>query len=630
MINNNKSSLKIKLENVFDKILPFAIAGSILLILVNYITFGNSLILIYDVIIMLCLILLKIFEKRINYYYKILSIIILILINGLVTVYLMGFTTTGILLLIISNFMAIFFLDTIIVSAIIGISILGLIGLSFLVSIDIIPNYIDRINNISSVNVYLLQTLVFSIITVVTAIVLFSIKKNLLNEMINSDDSKEANKTIFKAVAIQNAKIILNEKEIHKLAYYDQLTNLPNRNLFEKIVDDRIDSKVKSGMLFMFDLSNFKRINSVYGSIVGDEILRLIGETLKTNTAKKVYFSRISGNEFGIWFEDYELESIKILYETFTKRFDKLSSSTIKNINIEFHIAYVEYPFHGKDYQQLINRCNIAINYAKKKNVSEFICFENAMEEELLFENKIKSLLEKAIENDDFTIHYQKKYDSRSNTIIGVEALARWYSDSIGGIKPDVFIPIIDKYNMIIPFEELIIKKVLNDYSALTKLYGNIGLAINISPKHILSQGFTEFMKLEILKRNIEPSRITVEITEDVMIEGLDVVKKIMIKLKDFGIKISLDDFGSGYSSLNYLAKLPLDELKIDKTFVDQIENIKVEKLLSSVSELISAYGIQMIVEGVERESQLKKLNSLGCYYIQGYIFSRPEPLEES
>ncbi len=272
----------------------------------------------------------------------------------------------------------------------------------------------------------------------------------------------------------------------------------------------------------------------------------------------------------------------------------------------------------------------MALTYAKGPVESNIIAYDKKLETSLKEDSFLRERLEDALYNSKFDVHYQAKVNTKTKEIVSFEALSRWYDTEIGMVSPTVFIPALEEMNRATHFGRIVIERVLAEHKSLCKKYGaHIRVSVNISPSHLIAPGFIEFVENAIEKSGVDPDRIIFEITEDVMIENFERAMAVFEKLRKIGIWISLDDFGSGYSSLNYLAKFDIDELKIDKSFVDQIEvNGKIDSMLEAIMQLALDYNINVVAEGVETPMQYAKLLEIGCDEIQGYYFSRPEPLE--
>lgn len=606
------------MESTFDSLFPL---GVIIVAFVglarSFLSPGDSFIY-FDLATVVFLGIIYIGRSYIDIRIKTMIVTCALTFTGLVSFYYYGLTGTGMPVLIISNIVAIIFNTKEQFRINFVISVVGLLAIVF---------YMDSIQHDIAFNGnYYFNIAIYMLMIQVIKISLVSIKVYLLNNIEALDRNIRENEIMISELAIQNAAIRTNEKEIYNLAFFDQLTGLPKRNLFEKHVSERMKI-TDEGILMVIDVKEFKLLNSIYGTEVGDQILTLCGKILKNNIAD-IYACRLNGNEFGLWIEHHDIEFVRRALATLETHFIEETKGIFQYNKIKFHVGYVEYPKDGIEYSELIDKLLLALNYGKTNTATGYVKYESYMEEKLIYENNLKRLIEEAINTQAFQVFYQEKYDSQSCQVIGLEALARWHSDLLGDVSPNEFIPMIVKHNMIESFERIIIEKVFKDYPKLISKYGAINIGINISPDHIMKHYFVEYMERAANTLNVNKSHIVIEITEEVMIKGIKNVEGILTSLRNMGFKISLDDFGSGYSSLNYLARLPFDEIKIDKAFVDEIHNEKVRKVLRTIIELKMIYDVDVIAEGVEHQSQLDDLQSIGCYMIQGYLYSRPKALK--
>jgi EAL domain-containing protein (putative c-di-GMP-specific phosphodiesterase class I) len=237
--------------------------------------------------------------------------------------------------------------------------------------------------------------------------------------------------------------------------------------------------------------------------------------------------------------------------------------------------------------------------------------------------------LHKALKNHEITVYYQSKINFETKKVVGVEALARWKSEELGFVPPNIFIPAITKLNLMNEFGSYMIDQVLGSYKKIQKKYGeDVSVSINISPANFMDSKFYSRLKETVLHYQVPPEKVILEITEDVFISDYDGICDIITKVHNLGIRVSIDDFGTGYSSLNYLTNMNFDEMKIDKSFIDQIiDDEKVFKLFQILCNIAEVYGYDIVAEGVETKKQLEKIKETSLKVIQGYLFSKPEPL---
>jgi diguanylate cyclase (GGDEF)-like protein len=427
--------------------------------------------------------------------------------------------------------------------------------------------------------------------------------------------------------AYQN--LIKQEEKISYLAYYDQLSGLCNRNKFKEHVNDRINNGCRQAYIILMDINDFKLINSILGNEYGDQLIKVMGSVFQRHQVDSDLIARISGNEFAGWFESWDepeiVEKIDSLKGEITEELKKIDF----NQTLHFHISYSTYSDDGFDFEDCYKKATIAMKIAKENSPTTIYKFKQSMADSVEYESKIINLIETSIIEDDFQVYYQNKVSIKENKVIGVEALARWNCKQLGFVSPAVFIPAIDKANMTARFSKMIIEKVLRDYTELEKKFEEgITVSINISPLFFLEEDFTDTVTSLVRNSSISPNKVILEITEDIFINDFVNIKYIITKLKKFGIKISLDDFGTGYSSLNYIKNIDFDEIKIDKSFIQGVlTDERVFSLLKSIDKIAKAYNYSVVAEGVETTEQLEKIVEAGFDIVQGFIYSKPEPL---
>jgi len=433
------------------------------------------------------------------------------------------------------------------------------------------------------------------------------------------------------AKAIETANIDLRRQanRISYLAYNDIISELPNRNRFMDYVNARIQTAVKKGYVLQLDIKDFKIINSSLGNELGDKILKHIGVAFLRVKNEYSMIARTSGNEFSIWFEDIEQEDLREILNDFKKVLNEQLAKDQIFHQIDFHYAYTLYPEHGIDFETLYKRSSIAMKYAKENRDFKVHRFEKKMLEIIENDLKMSKLLEYAIFNQEISVAYQNKVSLSTGEIVGVEALARWHSSTLGFVSPEVFIPAINRSNLTIVFGQYMLEQVMFEYQFLKKKLGEtITVSINISPIFFIDKQFVSVVEHALEKFKVPARAFMLEITEDIFIDDLDNIQDIIKSLKEIGLSISLDDFGTGYSSLNYLRRIDVDEVKIDKSFIDRITSDKKSlAMLEAIRKLTLAYGYELVAEGVESQEQIDILREAGYDTVQGYFYSKPEPV---
>ncbi len=417
----------------------------------------------------------------------------------------------------------------------------------------------------------------------------------------------------------------------NKLAYYDSLTGLPNYNYFMDYLKKFVNDEEKTGIVLITSLKNLNVINAVYGNENGNQMLLKTGEALKAIQREDIFVARVSSNEFAICIsgtrEKHEIESkIHSILCVIN------SHNEEENIhhNVEFFISFSKIE-PGKDsFEDCYQKAQIALTYAKYMNSDELVAYDEAFDQKMKRFSDLKELLKRQI--DDWChirLYYQPQFENETDSIVSVEALSRWHTDVYGEISPLEFIPIIEELHLHEKFGLAVIEKALIEYPELRKKYGiDTTISINISPACLVSHSFADHIVRLLKEYNFLPSMLTLEITEDLVIEGVDAVNRKLTPLRSMGVKISLDDFGTGFSSLSYLPRLEVDEIKIDKSLIDQIViSEKSRILIQSLIILSKEYKLTIVAEGVESATQFELLKKMGCTLIQGYYIGRAEPI---
>lgn len=457
---------------------------------------------------------------------------------------------------------------------------------------------------------------------------------------------------LSKAKAIRNAqgKVIrvagshtditehkLIRDRLNTLAYYDVLTGLPNRFLFQEKINEIISIYKKEILhrkfaLIYMDIDNFKHINDTMGHASGDLLLKHISNILKMHVKSPDFVARLSGDEFVIIFENIKdrqniIHKIHILLKHLRKPWilDK------QEFFISFSIGIAIYPEHGDNISTLLKNSDIAMYYVKKNTKNNYCFYLSKMQEKSLEQIKIVNDLRHAIDNNEFSLFYQPIVSLNNGKITGVEALIRWFHPVRGMVPPMEFIPLAEEAGLIYDIEKWILKTALTQKRRWEKMgYTHIKMSINISGKRVTSSGFISEIKKLLSETKVKCDEIQFEVTETALMEDLDASMKILREIKNMNIKIALDDFGTGYSSLTYLKKLPIDVVKLDRKFIKSISEIgEDEVIVEYVIKLTHKLNLKIVAEGIEIKEQLAFLKTNYCDYGQGYLFSKPIAKEE-
>lgn len=422
------------------------------------------------------------------------------------------------------------------------------------------------------------------------------------------------------------------EASIKKMAFTDKLTGLPNRIMFENTFGKIIFTNYSRPFSILYiDFDNFKYINDTLGHQVGDSFLLHIGNLFKLNIKNPNYVARISGDEFAI-ITDNTSEEKTLEYILAIKDF---LGNTWQYYNYNFYISIsigiVSYPQDGEDINTLLKNAEIAMYVAKKQGKNKAIFYKDDLSSSNSWHIDMAHKIHLAMENNEFSLYFQPQFELESNKIIGAETLIRWNHPRDGFISPAYFIPVAEETGQIFNLEQWIFKTALEQKKVWEEAgLDYIGLSINLSAKTLLSDEYFKALENLLSSYYLNYYNLTIEITETSIISNLNLVIKRLNKLKTKGIKIALDDFGTGYSSITYLKKLPIDIIKLEKSFIDLVLSDERDSLIvKSILNLANDLNFSIIAEGIETKEQLKYLVKYKCKNGQGYLLSKPLPVSQ-
>lgn len=422
------------------------------------------------------------------------------------------------------------------------------------------------------------------------------------------------------------------EKELRRLATVDQLTGLRNRNSFKQRFEEvlALSDEADQHALLFIDLDNFKRINDSLGHGVGDELLTSVAQALlKITEDNKGIVARLGGDEFTVVLSDVDTWSQPAKYaQTILEHFSKPLPLSSAEVVVSPSIGIVMYPENGESAEELLKNADMAMYYAKKKGKNTYQFYTKQMNEQAQLRINLESELRQAIDKDEFVVFYQPKVSLETGKITSMEALVRWRNPKRGLVMPSEFIPLAEEAGYIIPISQKVIEKTclqLRDWKNRGVYNGKV--AVNLSAVQFYHENLWETVKSALHIAKIEATSLEFEITEGMVMQDLSHSIQQMRTLKEMGISLALDDFGVGYSSLGNLKDFPIDTLKIDRSFVWDLEDSdRDRKLVASIVTLAHNLDIKVVAEGVETELQVQALVDMGCEEIQGYIFSKPVP----
>jgi diguanylate cyclase (GGDEF)-like protein len=437
-----------------------------------------------------------------------------------------------------------------------------------------------------------------------------------------------------------------SKKEIHHLAFYDALTNLPNRRLFSDRLHQAVEAASRNnhlmGILFI-DIDNFKRINDTFGHSIGDKLLRTVAAQLLACLRRsdsvshefgeeQMSVSRLGGDEFTVLLT--HLKKAEDAARVAKRILDAVSVPFLlgdEEVVVTPSIGIAVFPYDGDDVENLVKNADTAMFHAKEKGKNNYQFYTNSMSATAFERLSMENALRKALTREEFQLHYQPKIELQSNRAIGLEALLRWNHPEMGMVSPADFIPLAEESGLIVPIGEWVLRTVCEQMHT----WQNAGMtplrvAVNLSACQFRQTLFSHLVGNILDETRVSSEWLELELTESVIMDDIQTSSTVLRELKDMGVHISMDDFGTGYSSLSLLKRLPLDTLKIDQSFVRDITNDPDDAaIVDAIVSLAHNLRLRVIAEGVETREQLEYLRSRGCDEVQGFLYSRSQPAEQ-
>lgn len=428
----------------------------------------------------------------------------------------------------------------------------------------------------------------------------------------------------------RNKKLVELSSGYHRLATTDSLTGLMNRHKFQQQLEEALqDAEQKSGRvaLLSIDMDGFKDINDTLGHLVGDDTLREIAKRL-TSVAEFETAYRLGGDEFCVIMSGLErLQSANDLAKSIHQALCERYFLANTEFPLGASIGIALYPDHASSARDLVAFADTAMYHAKK-NVLGICGYDDEMTEQLVAKAKMQNRLSSALSGDEFFLVYQPQIELETGTVLGVEALLRWKCDG-KVVSPVEFVPLLEKSRLIIPVGRWLVHEACRQLREWNDAGYDIRISVNVSVVQFHDIGFTRSVCDAIDAHGVDPGRLEFEVTEGVLIENFSKVIQRLTQLKEKGVTISIDDFGTGFSSLSYLRQLPLDKLKIDRTFVKDIPKRDNGTIAHGIVVLAKSLGLTIIAEGVETKEQLDFLKRNHCDQYQGFFHSRPAEASE-
>ncbi|MDO9213784.1 MAG: EAL domain-containing protein [Methylococcales bacterium] len=428
----------------------------------------------------------------------------------------------------------------------------------------------------------------------------------------------------------------LTEEHINQLAFYDPLTQLPNRRLLQERLRHAIDVSHRTGSqiaVLMLDLDKFKAVNDSFGHAVGDELLQQVAARIKARLRETDTVVRLGGDEFVVLMEEIEHDEHVVyvasdLIDTLTQLFT-VRDNCDAYIGVSIGIAI--YPQHGNSVEALLDNADVALYHAKDEGRGCFAYFSEELTQQARERIALEARLRRAIEQRELQVYFQPQIDINSNRIIGAEALVRWHDPVKGWIMPSDFIPLAEETGLIIPLGDFVLKETCRlGRQWLDEGLPAVTLAVNVSPHQFRRSDINALVAAVLHDTGFPAGSLELEITESGLMDNQQHAMAILNTLHNQGVRIAIDDFGTGYSSLAYLKYFPLDVLKIDKTFIDDIPFLQGDMAITAaIIAMAHHLGFKVLAEGVETAEQLAFLRQHGCDLYQGYFCSKPVPASD-
>lgn len=500
------------------------------------------------------------------------------------------------------------------------------IGSSF--SVSEFQTYLDEQRRTLEENnaTHLLKLMTISLIATILMIILSYLVTQLIVRRFDK---------FQKRISEDFGRLEQTKDQLQYMAMHDPLTGLSNRaSLLETIrcgieVSQRNDQNLAVAFL---DLDDFKKVNDLYGHSVGDKLLECLSRKFESILEEGDSVSRFGGDEFIFCFpclEDQAHAGRKL--NRLSEVFRESLIIDGRKLTTEASVGVSMYPLDSDDPETLITNADIVLYRTKMSNKGSTLFFDEQLTEQIKQEYRIEEALRQARSRNELQVFYQPQLDASKEQLVSVEALIRWNSESLGPVAPDNFIPLAERTGMINDIGMFVIKRACQDILTLSPNGRDaLKLSINISPRQLLQETFAQELVDAIDEIGIDVSRLTLEVTESMPISDLVKITPVLQELKLLGFSISLDDFGTGYSSLSHLNALPIDELKIDRSFVSKMsENAQSNALVKAIMAIGDSYQLTVVAEGVETKEQQLMLKNYGCDLLQGYYYSKPISIQE-
>lgn len=424
-----------------------------------------------------------------------------------------------------------------------------------------------------------------------------------------------------------------SEDKIRRMAQFDDLTRLANRKLFA----DRLGMAVryaqetnKSFAVLAVDLDMFKRVNDRFGHDAGDDVIRALAKRIEGTLNSGDTAARPAGDEFSLILCDICEESLSRRVEHLARVISTPVLVGSSELRITASIGVAVYPSDAETVEELLRAADAAMHNSKELGRNSWSCFSSEMHQRRQSRYLISTQLQQALKNNEMHLVYQPKLSLRSGEVVGVEALIRWHNGELGTVPPDQFIPLAEDNGLIHEIGDWVLETAMAQARRWELGGRRMPVAVNLSARQFQRDGLVARVRQLLRKYSLDPELLCVELTETCFLHSAEETARALHELRESGVKVSIDDFGTGYSSLSYIRTMSLDQLKIDRSFVNNINEAERDRqLVSAMIAMSQALGLSVVAEGVETQEQLEMLHQLGCDEVQGYLICRPKPVEE-
>lgn len=418
-----------------------------------------------------------------------------------------------------------------------------------------------------------------------------------------------------------------SEAQANYVAFHDTLTGLPNRAKFRQMIEDKENSLThQTTAAFFLDLNQFKAVNDLMGHKIGDDLLRRTADALTKIAGSQAFVGRLGGDEFIIFKPVMDSEEALTLGQQMVHEISKPIVMSGHTVACGASVGIAMYPEHGEDHEELMRRADLAMYKAKSLSDGKPVLFDPVMELETIQRRALEMELGQAVNNNELEVYFQPIVDGQTQKTVGVEALVRWNHPTRGLVSPAEFIPVAEESGCIVEIGDWVLRTAMLTMAHRPELF----LSVNLSPVQFRDALLVERVFNALDETGFDPKRLELEVTEGLLIYDTSVARRVIETFKSKGIRIALDDFGTGYSSLGYIQSFPFDKVKIDRSFVSDIDiNPQSAAVVQCVVNLATSLGMDVTAEGIETKSHEMLLKFIGCNTLQGFRYGKPMPAAE-